>query len=610
MFRCSWKIIRSWTFGQTMIILVFLIINALLYTGRTLIVEAERLQCIDDNGGDELPCVTEFAPHAKGFGTSLDFTCAIIVLPVMRAMLKRISTIEVSPNKTLATVLPLKKNIQGHKMIAFSIFIGSVGHIVAHFINFGINPVSAIDGFGVPALYSGGLVTLFMTIIFCAAHDSVRRASFEAFWWSHHFFLLTFPFLLAHGPKVWYFAIVPIPLYAYDRLVRARRGTNTMLVDYVRFSPPVLKLHFFPERIEDFIFREGQYLYIQCPYINDYEWHPFTISSSFGDLEKDGYVSLHIRVQAKGSWTWQLMEYFKLLSGKGGAKPVTSADGKSQDPPYESYLTHFDSSGIVQRGKHYGPDGKPLIRIDGPHAAPAQTYSVYRDVMLVGSGIGLTPSAAILSAVTRHKWKKGFQPETLRFFWVVRHSEIDSFEWFVELLDDITHKVVADRKAGAITPYHRLEINIYVTSVPSTTQIVRQIDPAKAAAKNMVKERRANENKLKDAGKLDTYLGFGMDDIKTLIKNPTVSSKEQASLQYSQWGYYNRLPNRLGYIYAYNGRPQWDQIFNAVRENRHQGVQEVGVCYCGAPRIGEDLKENCRKFSGSDATFTLNKEVF
>jgi len=613
MFRCSPSIIYGWGCKTGLIMFTFVLFNIFLFAVRYVVVDLDFRQCLLDEaqgifraGG----CGSEFAAGAKGGGTSLDFTCAVIVLPVARAFLKRISTIQVSGSKTLATVIPLKKNIQGHKMIAFAIAIGTLVHIVFHFINFALEPEDAIATFGGFALYTGGILTLLMVIIFNAAHESVRRSSFEAFWYSHQAFLFVFPFTLAHGPKYWYFALIPIPLYAFDRLVRARRGSKPMLVDYVRFSSPVLKLHFFPQKIEDFVFREGQYLWIQCPYINDYEWHPFTISSSFGDLEKYGYVSLHIRVQAEGSWTWQLKEYFRLLSGSGSAQMVSGPDGKKKEAPFETYLTSFDKAGVIQRGKHFGPDGKPLVRIDGPHAAPAQTYSTYRDVMLVGSGIGLTPSAAILSAVTRHKWKKGFQPETLRFFWVVRHSEIDSFEWFIELLDDVSRKVVADRKAGSISSFHRLEINIYVTSAPSSTELVRQFDPAVAAAKNLVKEKREKESNIKEAGLLSTYLGFDMSTIKSLLKNPTVSSKEQAKIQYSNWGATNRLPNRLGYIYCYNGRPQWNDIFSAVRDGRQNGIQEIGVCYCGAPNIGEDLKTNCKKFTGPGCKFTLNKEVF
>jgi hypothetical protein len=40
----------------------------------------------------------------------------------------------------------------------------------------------------------------------------------------------------------------------------------------------------------------------------------------------------------------------------------------------------------------------------------AQHYGTYHTTMLVGAGIGLTPSAAIIRAILRYKWKKGYKP--------------------------------------------------------------------------------------------------------------------------------------------------------------------------------------------------------
>lgn len=36
---------------------------------------------------------------------------------------------------------------------------------------------------------------------------------------------------------------------------------------------------------EDFKFKEGQYLYLNCPHVSANEWHPFTISSAPDDLK-------------------------------------------------------------------------------------------------------------------------------------------------------------------------------------------------------------------------------------------------------------------------------------------------------------------------------------
>ncbi len=37
-----------------------------------------------------------------------------------------------------------------------------------------------------------------------------------------------------------------------------------------------------------------------------------------------------------------------------------------------------------KEGKYLGPTGKPLLLVDGPHAAPSQHYDEYPVVMLIG----------------------------------------------------------------------------------------------------------------------------------------------------------------------------------------------------------------------------------
>ena len=76
----------------------------------------------------------------------------------------------------------------------------------------------------------------------------------------------------------------------------ASQRNRKVYVESVQFIPPVLNVNFSPENIEDFEFRGGQYLYLLVPTISEMEWHPFSMSSAYGDLESSGYVSVHIRV--------------------------------------------------------------------------------------------------------------------------------------------------------------------------------------------------------------------------------------------------------------------------------------------------------------------------
>ena len=128
---------------------------------------------------------------------------------------------------------------------------------------------------------------------------------------------------------------------------------------------------------------------MRCPHLDtnlfNPEWHPFTISSSHGDLIHKDFVSCHIKI-IPGGWTERLKNYFEDMN-PGQAYPF--------------HLTHIDEKGQRQNGKLLGVDGQQLLCIDGPHSSPSQHYDAYRRCMVVGAGIGMTPCASILRCVEK-----------------------------------------------------------------------------------------------------------------------------------------------------------------------------------------------------------------
>ncbi len=66
--------------------------------------------------------------------------------------------------------------------------------------------------------------------------------------------------------------------------MQQRRGDRPFVVNKVEWIEPVMAIQFKPIFKSDFVFKEGQYLYLNCTYINPNEWPPFTISSASGDL--------------------------------------------------------------------------------------------------------------------------------------------------------------------------------------------------------------------------------------------------------------------------------------------------------------------------------------
>jgi hypothetical protein len=92
---------------------------------------------------------------------------------------------------------------------------------------------------------------------------------------------------------------------------------------------------------------------------------------------------------------------------------------------------------------------------------------------------------------------------------------------------------------------------------------------------------------------------------------------EKAPTQYTELELYKKMmappkgkPAQLGDIYVYNGRPKWDDLFSRIAQRAP--AQNIGVAFCGNPRIGDDLRDMCFKHSSIETGtfFNLHKENF
>jgi hypothetical protein len=125
--------------------------------------------------------------------------------------------------------------------------------------------------------------------------------------------------------------------------------------------------------------------------------------SDGGSSSKDGdYNNVVNRIKdSHRPWTRRFKDYLELLHPQQGG-------GEQKLSPF--YFFEVDNRGDIQIGKWAGPDGSPIIRVDGPHSAPSEHYSTYGTLMIIGAGIGLTPCASILCSLIKYRWKKNFSP--------------------------------------------------------------------------------------------------------------------------------------------------------------------------------------------------------
>ncbi|KAJ6943926.1 hypothetical protein NC652_009381 [Populus alba x Populus x berolinensis] len=430
---------------------------------------------------------------AKGGAETLKFNMALILLPVCR------NTITWLRNKTkLGVAVPFDDNLNFHKVIAVGIAIGVGLHAGAHLTcdfprlihatEEEYEPMKPYFGDDQPENYwwflkgvegiTGVVMVVLMAIAFTLATPWFRRnrinlpkplkklTGFNAFWYSHHLFVIVYTLLVVHGmylflTKTWYqkttwmYLAVPVILYACERLIRAFRSSirAVKILKVAVYPGNVLSLHM--SKPQGFKYKSGQYMFVNCAAVSPFEWHPFSITSAPGD----DYLSVHIRTL--GDWTRQLKTVFSEV-----CQPPTA--GKS---------------GLLRADMQGGNNPSiPKILVDGPFGAPAQDYKKYDVVLLVGLGIGATPMISIVKDIINNmKIKdkddgnngaldalesgrappnknnkisgKSFKTRKAYFYWVTR--EQGSFEWFKGIMNEVAE--MDDKQV--------IELHNYCTSV-------------------------------------------------------------------------------------------------------------------------------------------------
>ena len=121
-----------------------------------------------------------------------------------------------------------------------------------------------------------------------------------------------------------------------------RNGDDDLVVQLVVRNP-------------EFSYRPGQYAEINIPEVSKSEWHPFTIASAPCDAaDDDEYGHVEFFVKSVGKWTDAL------------------------------YRCAEDRTNVISE-----------IGLRGPFGAPAQNYFEYDHLVVIGSGIGVTPLLSI-----------------------------------------------------------------------------------------------------------------------------------------------------------------------------------------------------------------------
>ncbi|KAL9224638.1 hypothetical protein vseg_000656 [Gypsophila vaccaria] len=520
---------------------------------------------------------------AKGAAETLKFNMALILLPVSR------NTLTWLRSTRARLFVPFDDNINFHKIIAGAIGAGVIIHAGSHLTcDFPLLVNSSPEKFALIAIdfnnkkptywdlikgvegVTGIAMVILMAIIFTLATSRFRRnvvklpspvnrlAGYNAFWYSHHLLGLVYVLLLVHGffvflvrdwtqKTTWMYISVPLLVYIAERILRTFRSEirSVKLIKVSELPGNVFTLVM--SKPQGFKYKSGQYIFVQCPAISKFEWHPFSITSAPGD----NFLSVHIRIV--GDWTQQLKRVF--TEGRTSVSTI-------------GRLNFTEEGGIR-------PRGLPRLRVDGPYGAPAQDYQNYDVLLLVGLGIGATPFISILkdllnnaraasdantelsmsadslssfasTSTSQSVSRRSMRVKSAHFYWVTR--EAGSFEWFKGVMDE-----VADLDHKGL-----IEMHNYLTSVYEE--------------------------------------GDARSTLLTLVQ----------ALTHAKYGVDILSGTRVKTHFA---RPNWKEVFAKIAKKHPYST--IGVFYCGRPVLAKELMKLSHEMSHKTSTrFEFHKEQF
>ncbi|KAI0061220.1 NADPH oxidase [Artomyces pyxidatus] len=393
---------------------------------------------------------------ARAAALVLHVDVIFILLPVCRNF---ISMLRRTP---LNQIIPFDKNITFHKATAWSIVVGSVIHIVAHMFNFAKLAFADTDAktpgqrfvaflaanFATGPGLTGWIMTAALAIMVWYAMEKRRRAHFEKFWYTHHLFIVFFIGWQLHGMfcmikpdrppycswntigVFWRYWLVGGVIWISERVLREVRSRHrTYISKVIQHPSKVMEIQIKKEKTTT---RAGQYIFLSCPEISYFQWHPFTLTSA----PEEDYISVHIRVV--GDFTTALSKALGCDFDSKGEKDRDGGKviGTSANPPVNRVL--------------------PRVMVDGPFGSASEDFLNYETVLLVGAGIGVTPFASILKSIwyrmNNFNSSKPTRLSKVYFTWVIR--DFGTAEWFHSLLHAIEEQ----------DTQNRIEINIYLTA--------------------------------------------------------------------------------------------------------------------------------------------------
>lgn len=240
----------------------------------------------------------ETFPLAKASASLINYNLTILIISSIRIYKHYV-------------YIPLHfKNL--HYISVFFVYIWSIIHSIAHYLNFKklLNPPYFTWGVG----FTGHVLLTILFVFFIFSLPFFRKFFFHKFIVSHMLFYLSFmSFLYIHQtfcfiktdsntcplPLSWLWYSLPLCIYLLE-ICYKYIFTVTQLVKYQLHSSDIIELQFLNSNIDNIT---GKIIWICCTHISPFEWHPFAITSL-----NHTNSTFSVIIKNRGNWTNKLSQ--------------------------------------------------------------------------------------------------------------------------------------------------------------------------------------------------------------------------------------------------------------------------------------------------------------
>lgn len=330
-------------------------------------------------------------------------------------------------------VVLFNEHIELHKFCGYLLIIVSTMHAIGHLAGTfpRIAAVTDLDALNSVTTYgkfeklpsytdlifrtipgvSGTILLILLYLIGILSIDYFRKKCYQWFLNIHSLYVLCCVLLYVHGCMFLFNYGMPLavgwisPFFIIALLHHLKKWLqaicNTPILD-VSFSAKNSVAYIKILKPKFFGVTPGQYLFLNCPRISLWQWHPFSISS----VGSNGVIKL--MVKDSGDFTNIFLSLlFKAKSDYIVGNNIEALQKKNMHEIYYDFLLKENDVYDIVSKKKQAINIYPKINIYGPISAPAVGALHNKNVIFIGSGVGITPYLVFLDEYLNFLTKSG-----------------------------------------------------------------------------------------------------------------------------------------------------------------------------------------------------------